>query len=109
MKMTKKSFAQRAVLLLAFVLMFTCIAATAVMAGDPNPTLVFTFDAEACSVVLEYTGATEPVKMESGVAVDIPYGARVTVTVTPKLGYRVVDILTCGKNSVCIGIFKPGM
>ena len=92
MKMTKKSFAQRAVLLLAFVLMFTCIAATAVMAGDPTETLVFTFDAEACSVVLEYTGATEPVKMESGVAVDIPYGARVTVTVTPKLGYRVVDI-----------------
>ena len=92
MKMTKKSFAQRAVLLLAFVLMFTCIAATAVMAGDPDPTLVFTFDAEACSVVLDYTGATEPIQMESGVAVDIPYGARVTVTVTPKLGYRVVDI-----------------
>ena len=92
MKMTKTSFAQRAVLLLAFTLLFTFVAATAVMAGDPVETIVFTFDPEACSVLLECNKLDENVQMESDVPVEIPYGAKVTVTVTPKLGYRVADI-----------------
>ena len=99
MKMTRNSFVRRAVLLLTFALLFTLLAATAVMAGDPNPTLVFTFNPDECTVVLEYSGAEEPVQMESGVAVEIPYGASVTVTVTANMGYRVVDIQDIDDNN----------
>ncbi len=99
MKMTKTSFAKRAVLLLAFTLLFTLVTATAVMAGDPNPTLVFTFNPDECTVVLEYSGAEEPIQMESDVPVEIPYGASVTVTVTANMGYRVVDIQDVDDNN----------
>ena len=99
MKMTRNSFVRRAVLLLTFALLFTLLAATAVMAGDPNPTLVFTFNPDECAVVLEYSGAEEPVQMESGVPVEIPYGASVTVTVTANMGYRVVDIQDIDDNN----------
>ena len=92
MKMTRNSFVRRAVLLLTFALLFTLVAATAVMAGDPTETLVFTFNPEECSVLLESNKLDEPVQMEPDVPVEIPYGASVKVTVTPKLGYRVVDI-----------------
>ena len=92
MKMTKTSFLKRAVLLLAFALLLTLVTATAVLAGDPNLTLTFTFNPDECTVVLEYSGAEKPIQMESDVSVEIPYGASVTVTVTPNMGYRVVDI-----------------
>ncbi len=98
MKMTKISFARRAVLLLAFTLLFTFVAATAVMAGDPTETLVFTFNPEECSVLLESNKLDEPVQMEPDVPVEIPYGASVTVTVTANMGYRVVDIQDADDN-----------
>ena len=92
MKTMKNSFVRRVVLLLTFALLFTLVAATAVLAGDPNPTLVFTFNPDECAVVLEYSGAQEPIQMEPDVPVEIPYGARVTVTVKSNTGYRIADI-----------------
>ena len=93
MKKTNHSFVKRAVLLLTFALLFTIIAATSVLAGDPGETLVFQFDPEKCSVVLKCAQlGTEDIPMENGVAVDIPYGAKVTVEVKPNMGYQVVDI-----------------
>ena len=99
MKMTRNSFVRRAVLLLTFALLFTLVAATAVLAGDPTETLVFTFNPDECTVVLEYSGAQEPIQMEPDVPVEIPYGASVTVTVTANMGYRVVDIQDVDDNN----------
>lgn len=98
MKMTRNSFVRRAVLLLTFALLFTLLAATAVMAGDPTETLVFSFNPEECSVLLESNKLDEPVQMEPDVPVEIPYGASVTVTVTANMGYRVVDIQDADDN-----------
>ena len=91
MKMTKK-LAQRAVLLLTFVLLFTLIAATAVLAGESDPMMTVTFNPEECKVLLTYTGLAEPIVMESDVGVSVPYGYEVTVTVIPELGYELHDI-----------------
>lgn len=88
----KKSLIRRAVLLLAFAMLFTLITATAVLAGDPDPVMTVTFNAEQCRVLITYTGLAEPIVMESGVGVPVPYGAEVTVTVIPELGYELNDI-----------------
>ncbi len=92
MKMMKNSFVRRAVLLLTFTMLFVFITANAILAEDAPLTLTFAFNPDECTVVLESSQLPEPVKMENGVAVEIPYGADVKVTVTPKMGYRLLDI-----------------
>ena len=92
MKMTKNSFVRRVVLLLTFTMLFVLVAANAILAEDAPITLSFTFNPDECTVILESSQLLEPVKMENGVAVEIPYGADVKVTVTPKMGYRLLDI-----------------
>lgn len=105
MKKTNHSFVKRAVLLLTFALLFTIIAATSVLAGDPGETLVFHFDPEKCSVVLECAQLSQDeIPMESDVPVSIPYGAKVTVRVEPKDGYQVADIRDVDRN---ISIAQP--
>ena len=92
MKMTKNSFVRRVILLLTFTMLFVLVAANAILAEDAPITLSFTFNPDECTVILESSQLLEPVKMENGVAVEIPYGADVKVTVTPKMGYRLLDI-----------------
>ena len=92
MKMTKNSFVRRVVLLLTFTMLFVLVAANAILAEDAPITLSFAFNPDECTVILESSQLLEPVKMENGVAVEIPYGADVKVTVTPKMGYRLLDI-----------------
>jgi len=87
-----KQLKKKAVLFLAFVLLLTATIATSVFAGDPDPTVTFTFNPEECKVILTYTGLDEDIPMENGVAVPVPYGKEVTVTVIPKLGYELKDI-----------------
>ena len=93
MKMIKHSFVRRAVLLLAFVMLFALVAATAVLAGDTDPTVTVTFNSEQCKVYLTYEGLEEPIVMESNKSVSVPYGSKdLTVTVEPELGYELTDI-----------------
>ena len=92
MKMMKNSFVRRAVLLLTFTMLFLLITANVILAEDAPLTLTLSFNPDECTVLLESDLLPEPVKMENGVAVEIPYGADVKVTVTPKMGYRLLDI-----------------
>lgn len=93
MKMMKHSFVRRAVLLLTFAMLFALVAATAVLAGDSDPTVTVTFNPEQCKVYLTYEGLEEPILMESDKSVSVPYGSKdLTVTVEPELGYDLTDI-----------------
>ena len=107
MKMTKK-LVQRAVLLLAFVLLLTLVAATAVLAGEADPMMTVTFNSEECNVTLNYTGLAEPIKMVSGMPVEIPYSSAVTVTVEPLLGYQLSDIVDADNPGTSIkSLYAP--
>ena len=94
MKMIKKSFVQRAVLLLTFALLFALIAATSVLAGDPDPVMSVIYNPEQCKVYLTYQGLSEDIEMDpNGIGVSVPYGSKdLTVTVVPELGYELTDI-----------------
>ena len=65
-KQNAKHFSQKAILLLVFVLLLTTLNAVMVSAGDPDPTLSFTFDEEECTVTLNYQGLEEPIALVSG-------------------------------------------
>ncbi len=87
-----KQLKKRAVLLLAFALLLASLIATAVSAVDSDPSVTFTFDSEECIVTLTYEGLAEPIVMESGKKETVPYGRAVTVTVEPRLGYKLHEI-----------------
>ena len=100
MKMTKHSILRKVILLLTFTMMLALVAATAVLAaGDPPQTLTFNFDPQKCTVRLESPQLEESVNMENGKPVEIPNGAYVKVTVTPKLGYTIADIKDAVTNT----------
>ena len=93
MKTTKYSFLRRTILLLAFVMLLTAFAANTVLAGNSDPTLTFTFDSDECTVTLIINDSADPIPLVSGEAVDIPYGAKVKVTVETAWGYELQDII----------------
>lgn len=93
MKTIQYSFLRRTILLLAFVMLLTAFAANSVLAGNSDPTLTFTFDSDECTVTLVINDSADPIPMVSGEAVDIPYGAKVKVTVETAWGYELQDII----------------
>ncbi len=106
---TVKMLAKRTALFLAFALMLTAIIATAISAGNGDPTMTVIFDPAECQIKLTYPGIEdEPIFMENGVAVEIPYGKAVTVTVEPLEGYQLTDIIDADNptNSI-MSLYAP--
>ena len=102
MKMMKKSFVRRVVLLLVFSLLFTVAVAIGISAGDSVPTITFHFDSDQCTVILEspaIPNEDHQQEMKSGVPVEIQNQAEVKVYVVPKFGYDLIDIVNADNST----------